>query len=356
VDNASWLNLTRFAGDPEWDDNHHPSDPYAKRLVQAVRQNSGKGDIAGLLRACLRSRAGHIGSQAKLQCNAQWVPDERTLGAHGLVREERGGDILVSAGAWVPTWLDGAPEARVYRSEPIRRMERPVRSDPVARQVSGFNHYRSSGQATAVRYVANAEPGSTTLVNLPTGSGKSLAFQVPFAIASRRNRVSVLVVPTTALALDQEQRLGGIDGVTARAYHSGLSTEERKSFRRGFETGSIHVLVTSPESFLSALAPSLHIVAVKGLLAWVALDEAHMAASWGNDFRPEFQVLGGFIHQLREAAPSNTSRVSTLLLSATVSSPARRRLRELLVHSQRFRPYRSGPSRNTGWPPVSRRK
>ena len=63
-------------------------------------------------------------------------------------------------------------------------------------------NYRCAGQREAVRGVLTAPGGSTLVVNLPTGSGKSLCAYVP--ALTDPSGLSVVVVPTTALALDQE--------------------------------------------------------------------------------------------------------------------------------------------------------
>jgi ATP-dependent DNA helicase RecQ len=328
LDSESWALLEQFAQDPQRE-SAYPSDRYARRLVVAVQEGCAPGDAAGLLRACLMSRSSAVGTPTKLPCGRGWLPDRHILETHGVLVDESGETVNVSAGLWEPAWLDGSPESRVHRQRPSPVGELRVPSDPEAHRIGGFEVYLSQGQATAVRCVANQPPGSTVVVNLPTGSGKSLAFEIAFSLAARESRASILVVPTIALALDQESRLNSLPGITARAYHSGLTAEVRSAIRRDFRHGSVHVVITSPESLLTALVASALGLAERGHLAWVAVDEAHMIATWGADFRPEFQLLGGFIRQLRNAAPSESTRVSTLLLSATITNATRRSLTRL---------------------------
>src|SRR5690349_25007018 len=82
-------------------------------------------------------------------------------------------------------------------------MAAPV--DPSVAAIAGIDTYRSRSQASAVRAAALAPAGSTLHVVLPTGTGKSLVGIAPGLLA--RTGVTVVVVPTIALALDQERQL-----------------------------------------------------------------------------------------------------------------------------------------------------
>src|SRR5205823_4967872 len=75
--------------------------------------------------------------------------------------------------------------------------------DPAVERITSLDAYRSRAQATALRSVALAPPGATIHVVLPTGYGKSLVASVPGLLV--QGATTVVVVPTVALAIDQER-------------------------------------------------------------------------------------------------------------------------------------------------------
>ncbi|MUG96495.1 DEAD/DEAH box helicase [Scytonema sp. UIC 10036] len=104
--------------------------------------------------------------------------------------------------------LDSAtccPDTPLYKEE-IRRNYEPVPGDPFLELVQ-LDAYRSLGQREAIHAILTAPLKSTLVVNLPTGAGKSLCAQLPALLESQTVGVSVVVVPTTALAIDQERAL-----------------------------------------------------------------------------------------------------------------------------------------------------
>jgi hypothetical protein len=83
------------------------------------------------------------------------------------------------------------------------------------------------------------------------------------------------------------------------------------------------MVFTSPESLIQSLAPSMYDAVRSGHLRYFVIDEAHTVASWGVDFRPEFQALSGFRRDLlREAESAGQTPFKTVLLSATITEDA----------------------------------
>jgi ATP-dependent DNA helicase RecQ len=149
--------------------------------------------------------------------------------------------------------------------------------------------------------------GRDTVVLLPTGAGKSLCYQVPALVASRRGHgTTVVVSPLIALMSDQVSSLCG-RGVRAAALNSHQSAEERERVTRAFLDGQLELLYVSPER---AVKPAFKHMLERVLIASFAIDEAHCVSQWGHDFRPEYLRLA----ELRDAAD-----VPTIALTATAT-------------------------------------
>src|SRR5205085_228293 len=190
-----------------------------QRLIGALREvgkRNGPGvrDLACLTRHVLRRetelQAGTSPSVRVLKNS--YFPDRAIWESCGMhVLDEQTSNYLVRARPWCPEWLPQAeniyPEAASF-GEVQRRTYEPTEGDPVL-SVIGLKEYRSTGQREAIRAVLIAPYGSTLVINLPTGSGKSLCAQLPALLDSSDYGVSVVVVPTTSLAIDQERAMSG---------------------------------------------------------------------------------------------------------------------------------------------------
>jgi ATP-dependent DNA helicase RecQ len=256
-----------------------------------------------------------------------------------------GGMVRIELGsAWAPTWLRGdhrwvdhaiaSPGEIVFETaNPIATeagvpTDVRVPADPAVTAVAPeVTRYKSRAQAIALRAVAFAESGSTIHVVLPTGSGKSLVGVIP-GLADPTS-TTIVVVPTIALALDQEQqsrtRYRGSELPRELAYHGGRSTEEKRAMRERLTAGTQRLLFTSPESLVQSLARPLRELAKRGGLSYLVIDEAHLIYAWGTDFRPEFQLAASLVRELRALARHHSApETKTVLMTATLSAPALR--------------------------------
>jgi len=191
--------------------------------------------------------------------------------------------------------------------------------------------YRSGAQKAAVDCWSFAPPGATMLGILPTGGGKSLCTMLPPWFGSRGGRRSqgttLVVVPTVALALDQEKQAGrffaqAVGELSKPISRTGdTSPDERLAIEAALRDGQLPIIYTSPESLLNSRLHDVCLNAASaGLITRFVIDEAHLIASWGIGFRPEFQQLAAYRRRLLEASGG---RLRTLLLSATISESTR---------------------------------
>lgn len=309
-------------------DNDHDLSPdsfdtiYYKRFVKAYfqsKQSLGPSDLAALIRAILRYESEKQGASMRLRVpNTSDWPSRDVWEKHGVsVKSEQIDGYLIEAESWAPSWLEkGARQvdSSVFQLEK-RNQFAPIQGDPFL-HVSGRNTYRSRSQRDALRSILTAPKESTLVINLPTGTGKSFCAQLPALLEKKSYGVTVVVVPTIALAMDQERAMNEfVDFPTA--YVGGDHRKiENESIRTKIMDGSQTILFTSPESLLTSLHLPLQVAAERGLIKYFIIDEAHMVSGWGDEFRPAFQELTGFRHFLLEKAKEP---FQTLLLSATVT-------------------------------------
>lgn len=219
------------------------------------------------------------------------------------------------------------------------RPDANVPGDPVLVRNLHFDFYTGQGQREAVRALLHLPKSQTLIVNLPTGSGKSLMAQLP-PLLRQDGSMTLAIVPTVALAIDQAARMSKL--LAARfphqelpplAYHSGLNADDRKTVWRAVHNGSQPILFTSPEAVTGSLRNLLEQAASAGRLDHIVIDEAHLVIGWGNGFRPAFQLLPAMIRSLRKRATFRPLRV--VLASATLTSSTTEALRQLFGPPQK---------------------
>jgi superfamily II DNA/RNA helicase len=233
--------------------------------------------------------------------------------------------------AWLGAQADLFDDAcHELRSRPDYR----VPMDPFMARATGLDAYLSRGQREALRAMFQLPPGVTLIANLPTGSGKSLLGQAAALVQSGLGKMTIVVVPTVALALDQMRRmkemLRALDPHwedMPLAYHGGLSQEERRQVRQALADGTQRILFTSPESVTGSLRRPIESAARAGFVTTVVIDEAHLVVGWGDAFRPAFQLLPALVRTLREL--NSGEPIRTVLASATLTSNTVRVLQNL---------------------------
>jgi DNA topoisomerase-3 len=154
----------------------------------------------------------------------------------------------------------------------------------------GFASFRAS-QGEVSRAVVD---GRDVLLVMPTGSGKSLCYQLP-AIA--RGGTALVVSPLIALMEDQALRLEQ-RGFAVGRIHSGRARADSRQACIDYLNGRLQFLFIAPERLRVSGFPEMLAKRKPNL---VAIDEAHCISQWGHDFRPDYRMLGQYLPSYRPA-------------------------------------------------------
>jgi len=172
--------------------------------------------------------------------------------------------------------------------------------------VARFGHHDfQKGQWPPISAVLE---GRDALVVMPTGSGKSIIYQLPALMLSG---LTLVVSPLIALMKDQQDKLTAC-GVDAMAMHSHLSDTEARALERRVIGGEGEILYLTPERFKDRDFFEHLLSRSVGLFV---VDEAHCVSQWGHDFRPDYLMLGSIVTRL--------GRPPILALTATATAEVR---------------------------------
>ncbi|AZQ67949.1 RecQ family ATP-dependent DNA helicase [Silicimonas algicola] len=359
-----WLNPLAFPRNPyhhlvkHYQDGRlqagHVNDPELDaKLVFAVLENQIQAlsdleradpEAAGVYHFLTTAHEGHAGFDAVFQ-HLRGAPRPGLAEAQAAIRgrlrgeacvlqteavvmdAERHGWPLAYALAWIsvaggdsvmPPWVRHQfPEA----SRLVRRLRDTPCIDPgcewcraqndprsLLKRWFGFDGFRPipegpDGRPLQETIVATAIAKTPVLGILPTGTGKSVCYQLPaLSQFTKTGALTVVISPLVALMADQVEGMRR-QGITSCVTINGmLSLPERQEALNQVRLGDAAILLISPEQLRSTSVRS--VLSQREVGYWV-LDEAHCVSKWGHDFRPDYRYVGRFIREYSgEEAPA----------------------------------------------------
>ena len=154
----------------------------------------------------------------------------------------------------------------------------------------GYSSYRYEQE----KIINSVLSGNHTLAIMPTGAGKSLCYQIPAIISSKK---TVIISPLISLMDDQVSALKEC-GVQAAKIHSDMTYDERSSSWNNFKNGKEKIIYLSPEKIMS----EDFLNQLKTLdIGLFVIDEIHCVSKWGHNFRPDYNQLS----QLKSLFPNS---------------------------------------------------
>jgi ATP-dependent DNA helicase RecQ len=196
----------------------------------------------------------------------------------------------------------------------------------VLKEYFGYDSFRSY-QEDIIKALLT---GRDVFALMPTGSGKSLCYQVPPLMSPG---ACIVISPLIALMQDQVDAVTHL-GIKAGFLNSTLAGHEAYSIQQAALNGDLDLLYVAPERLMTE--PFLNLLK-RMKICLFAIDEVHCVSQWGHDFRPEYLRLG----ELREIFPD----IPRIALTATADEFTRRDIIEKL-HFQEAEHFISGMDRS----------
>ncbi|MBE6173453.1 MAG: DNA helicase RecQ [Enterococcus faecium] len=151
---------------------------------------------------------------------------------------------------------------------------------------------------------------------MPTGSGKSICYQLP---ALALEGLTIVVSPLISLMKDQVDAANQL-GIAATFINSSLEGYEVAQRFRSLDEGKVQLLYVAPERFIM---PDFIQAMNRWSVRLIAIDEAHCISQWGHDFRPSYLQMANILEGIPQRPP-------IVALTATATVPVATDIKRLL--------------------------
>jgi len=326
--------------------------PLYKRFITSYKndfKDRSLLDVTVLLRQILlnddASRNDNISASLKVPSSSLWPSEEEYKKVNiEFSKFDNGHYFNIYAKWWRPNWLEGSTQQSVdfnAISENNARDNVHFKSNVTDIFLKSLNHkdisyYKSNDQQRAVRSALTLNSAETLAISLPTGEGKSLIFQLINLLGfsdSNTNGLTLIIVPTVTLALDQEKNMQKLLNNNNPYAFVSKKDNENNILKENIRNGEQSICFISPEAAYGPLQNSLIQSAQNGLIKAIIVDEAHIIEEWGTDFRSEFQMFSGLWRQLLDISPQ-ANKFRTIMLSATYTQSAIDTIKTLFSYSE----------------------